>query len=312
MAGPAVTPVDLKTVNLRRASVEEYCRAVVRMRHNAFWWYFHGCKAGGRIWKPFRDAGGRWWWYVKPGFVWPVDFFSAFAPHRNFKPRSLLLGWQYPTTDAAANSRVHLNVIQDLSGYDLGRIARKKKRYGIRRALQHLQIDVGDPSDSAVANEACAVWNSHVARTGWNRALTPPAFRAGWLELATCPGTTLLTARDPRAGGELCAWLIARIIGDTVFIDTLSSHTDRVGLGPNDGLIFLCLHSAAKLGVPHAHYALKSRIKSLEAFKQSLGFLPHAYPCRLELRRPVAPLLRIFAPRIYSRLLGDESWMEEP
>jgi len=304
----AVTLTDAEPIELRRTTVDRYCGAVRDAQCSEFWWYMIGLVNQRSRRKPFQDGEGRWWWHVKPGFVWPVDYLTPIARASEAPPGRLLLGWQYPVGEAEANSRVHLNVIHDLSGYDLDRIGHKKRRNTIRKALRELAIAPADPADRAFSAEACEVWNSHVRRTGWNTPMSVEEFQATWMELASCPGTTVLAAREQAEGGALCAWLIARVIDDTVFIDTLTSHTDRLASSPNDGLVFLCLLSAARLGVRHAHYALKSKVETLEAFKQGLGFVPHPFASRLRLRFPVGPLLRMFKPAIYKRLLGDESW----
>lgn len=303
--------IEADPLELARAGVDDFCRAIRQMRHNRVFWYYHSAPAYRFSGRPFQEPSGRWWWHVKPGFAWPIDYFSPIEGATRIKPHPLLLGWQYPTAEAASNSCVHINVIQDLSGYDLSRVVRKRKRGGIRRALRMLRVEAGDPADHRLADEACEVWNSHVTRTGWNRPLTPSAFRANWAELALCPGTTVVTARDPACNGVLCGWLIARALHDTIYIDTIASHTDRVALAPNDALIFRCLVSAAHLGLRHAHYSLKSQVHSLEAFKRSLGFVPHAFPSFLELRMPIELVLRAFRPNIYKRIRGDESWMKQ-
>jgi acetyltransferase-like isoleucine patch superfamily enzyme len=120
----------------------------------------------------------------------------------------------------------------------------------------------------------------------------------------------VITARDPNAGDQLCAWIIARVIDDTVFVDTIASHTDRLTHRPNDAIIFQCLVLAEAMGIQHAHYSLKSKLETLETFKQSLGFVAHPFPSRLRLRRPIGPALKLARPEIYMRLLGDPVWME--
>jgi len=73
-----------------------------------------------------------------------------------------------------------------------------------------------------------------------------------------------------------------------------------------------CLASAAAQGVQRAHYSLKSNLKTLETFKESLGFEPYPFPAWLHVRRPVAPLLRAFRPRAYKRLFGNDDWAGHP
>lgn len=302
---PAVTLAEVESLPLARTTCAEYCRAIQRAKQNEFWWYFTGLVRRRNVWKPFQDAEDRWWWYVKPWFAWPVDFFTPIATPDKVRPRFKLLGWQFPVVESEADSHVHLNVIRDLAGYDLDRIENKKRRHTIRKALREHQYAVADPADTNLTAEACEVWNSHVHRTGWNTPMSVDTFQASWSELATCPGTTVLTARERGGSGALCAWLIGRVIDETAFVDTLTSHTDRLFDSPNDGLVFLYLLSAARMGVAHAHYALKSSIQTLESFKQALGFVPHPFPARLCIRRPVGTALRLLWPQIYRRLRRD-------
>jgi len=306
-AKPSVVEIESPTLALKRTTIDDYCHAVRRARHNEFWWYYNGLTQRFRRQKPFQDAAGRWWWMVKPYFAWPVDFFSPISNSAHARPRRMLLGWQFPTNEAAANSVVRQNVIFELSGYGLDRIESNKRR-AIRRALRELRYEIVRPDDSTLAEEARIVWNSHVERTGWNRSMDNVEFMRSWAELAEMPGTSVIVAREIDGQNPMCAWLITRILGDTIYIDTIASHTDRVGGRPNDGLIFLALQSASHAGVVHAHYSLVSRITSLEAFKRSLGFIPHPFPCHLHLLSPIGALMRWIRPGLYSRLRGDESW----
>lgn len=290
------------TLQLPQASMAEYCRAAQRARHNEIWWYFNGLSTRQGFSHPFEDADGRWWYCVKPLFAWPVDYF---VPAEG-KPRGLalrkLLGWQWPVRERG-NSRVWMNVIHDLRDYGIESVASNKRR-AVRKGLRELLIERLDPSNPATCEEARVVWNSHVERTGWNRAFEAERFRATWADLATWPGTAVLGARDPGRERCLCAWLIARVIDRVIYVDTLASHSDRLAHRPNDAIVFTALVSARAAGVQRAHYSMKSNISSLEAFKESLGFQPWGFPSQLHLRPLVGPAIRLAAPRIYQRLLG--------
>ena len=133
---PSVTLAEADALPLARASCTEYCQAIHQARHSEFWWYFTGLVGRRSVWKPFQDAEGRWWWFVKPWFAWPVDFFSPIARPEKVRPRWKLLGWQFPVAESEADSRVHLNVIHDLAGYNLDRIENKKRRHSIRKSLR--------------------------------------------------------------------------------------------------------------------------------------------------------------------------------
>lgn len=307
---PVESLAEVQPITLSRTTDDAYCRSVINAKEVEFWWYMGGLVSARNRWKPFQDEKQRWWWYVKPWFAWPVDFFTTMPGTGGVRPPGKLLGWQFPVAADQADSCVRLNVIQDLSGYRLEAISGKKRRWTIRKALREHSYHVVDPADAGIAEEAREVWNSHVSRTGWNKAQSVEEFRASWKELATMPGTTVVAARSLEAPHVLCAWLIGRVINDTAFIDTLTSHTDRVASGPNDGLVFLYLISAAAMGVRHAHYGLHSRIESLESFKRGLGFEPHPFPTKLHLRFPMKLVMPLLKPREYRRLRGDEHWAE--
>lgn len=310
MSAPPPAAESFPVVPLRRATETEYCAYAARTRHNEVWWYFNGLAPYRGYSRPFADSRGRFWFEVKRGFVWPVNFFDtveyvAWHPNLSLK----LLGAQWPVAEQQANSRVWMNVIHDLRGYDIQRVDADKRR-AVRKGIKNLDLVMLDPGDAQVAAAARDVWNSHVQRTGWNTPETPESFAASWRELRDWPGTTVIGARD-RASGQLCSWTIVRVIDDVAYVDTLASHTERLANRPNDAIVFTAVYSAAQGGARRAHYSLRSRIASLEAFKASMGFEPFAFPARLSLRFPVGLGLQLFANRTYRRLLGDPHWAEE-
>ena len=305
-----MTKMEPHVIELAQTSEEAYCLAARGKRHNEFWWYFNGLAAFRGFSTPFADSTGRWWYRVKPGLAYPVDFFTPVDHPPSLAFAKVFLGHQYPVAEAEADSFVRMNVIHDLSGYDLSAVHSNKRR-AVRKGMKNLVVEAMDPANPDLAEEARIVWNSHVERTGWNSPMDSDRFRASWAELADWPGTTVLFARDQELRQTLCAWLLVRVIDNVVYVDTVASHTDRLANRPNDTIIFLALWSAARQGVRRAHYALESRLKSLEAFKASLGFETHPFPARLRLRQPVRLLLRLLRPRAYQRLLGNPQWADE-
>ncbi len=295
--------LDVSTVTLRTAMSQDYCEYARRARRNEVWWYFNGLAPYRGFSRPFVDASGRWWFCVKPGFAWPVSFFDPVPKPPQRLPKKRLLGWQLPVESTHSNSLVTMNVIHELSNYGMGAVAENKRR-AVRKGLRDLQLEVVNSQDATVCTWACAVWNSHVERTGWNRKMAVAEFSRSWAELADWPGTTVLAAWPKGDHTHFCGWLIARVIDDTVYIDTIASHTNCLPGRPNDALIFTCLSAARAQNVRHAHYSLKSDITTLEEFKASLGFEPFPFPSRLYLRPGVGPLLRCLRPAAYRRLLG--------
>lgn len=296
---------NLATVELARTTETEYCLAAQRARHNEFWWYFNKTSLYRGSSRPFRDSDGRWWYQVKPRFAWPVDFFTPLERIPTSAGKRGLVGRQWPVPEEQANSRVVFNVITDLAAYSLDSVASNKRR-AVRKGLAGLALGVESTGDPRLMIEAREVWNSHVARTGWNRPMQLGEFADSWTELAEWPGTTLVTARE-KEDGLLCAWLLVRVIDSTCFIDTLASHTERRSSRPNDAIIFASLVSAAALGIPRAHYSLKSRVKTLEDFKRSVGLSSVGFPACLKLAPGVGPVMRILRPATYSRLTGQDS-----
>jgi hypothetical protein len=290
-------------------TTDEYCDFARRARRNELWWYMRGTIPYAGLTRPFRDREGLWWFQVKPLFAWPFTFFDPVQ--RDRLPRRVLLGAQWPVGEGApSNSRVWMNTIDDLSTYGLESVASNKRR-AIRKGIGALHVAREDPSVEDVARQACEVWNSHVQRTGWNRPMEPAVFVESWRELAEWPGTTLLCARD-RETGVLCAWSLARVVDDVAYVDTLASHSDRLAHRPNDTIIHTLLLMARDAGARRAHYSLRSRLPTLEAFKDSLGFRPRGFPCHLRLRGAASALLTLAMPRELRRLKGDPDWAREP
>jgi hypothetical protein len=296
---------------LSAASEDDYCRSILASRPAETFWFLAGTGPYETFSRPFRDRDGRWWWRAKPQFAWPLDFFTAYE-HRPRVPRGqAMLGRQYPVAPEQANSRVHFNVIRDLTGYGLETVASQKRR-AVRKGLRNLDIAPLNPLDAASTEEAREVWNSHVARTGWSTAYEPRAFTRLWRPLADHAGTTVLGARD-RSDGLLCAFLVLRTVARCAWIDTIASHTDRLENRPNDAIIFAALHEASRTpGIQHANYFLRCNLPTLEAFKQSLGFRSDGLAARIEINPLVALGLRTLKPRIWQRLLGDPPGTAQP
>lgn len=300
----------LAPIPLQTASEYDYCAYARGAKSNEIWWYFNGLAPYRGFSRPFPDRTGRWWYAVKPGFAWPINFFNKLeSVGLGFALRPLL-GWQYPVDADAADSHVWMNVIHDLSGFDIARVDSDKRR-AVRKGIKGLELVTLDPAEEQVARAAREVWNSHVQRTGWNTPMDEARFTQTWRELRNWPGTTVIGARD-RTSGVLCSWSIARVIDHVVYVDTLASHTERLENRPNDTIVFAVLSSAAAAGVRKAHYSLRSSNESLERFKTSMGFESYGFPARLVLRWPVGALLRAFRPRVYRRLRGETDWFADP
>lgn len=296
--------IEVPRITLRPASASEYCESVLSIGSLETWWWQQGLAPYRGFSRPFRDRDGEWWWHIKPQFAWKMDFFQPLERVPRLPRFQRLLGCQYPVVDQLANSLAHFNMIHQLEGYGLERVASQKRR-AIRKGLKHLDIVALDPCHPQTVEQAGVVWNSHVERTGWNSPFDGRTFANHWRPLADMAATCIIGARDKQTG-VLCAWLIARAVAGTVYIDTIASHTERLDHRPNDTMIFCLLHNAARTGgVQHANYFLRSDLAPLEKFKQSLGFDSSGVPARVEVNLLTAFALRHLKPAVWQRLHGD-------
>lgn len=288
-------------LSLATATDDEYCNSI--LRHKAeMWWFQTGLAPYRGYSTPFRDAAGRWWWRGQIQFGWPLDLFTPFSSAPRLPFGKCGLGRQYPVPRERANSLAHFNVIHDLTDFGIERVAAKKRR-AVRKGLRGLELTTLC-DDPAVREEVREVWNSHVTRTSWNKTFDESAFAEQWRALMDMPGTTIVGGRD-RSTGALCAWVLGRIVGETVWVDTLASHSDRLDHRPNDTVIFALLVGASRLGVKKANYFLRSAIEPLESFKQSLGFVSDGIPARLEVNPAAKVVLKLARKEKWRRIEGD-------
>jgi hypothetical protein len=299
-----VKPIECERISLRSAAVDEYCSAVRTSARTSFWWYFLE-KPGARTSKPFRIEDGSWWYQVKRGLCWPADVLLQKArPVRGLPLIKTYLGFQYLTDGSFGNSSQVINTIQDLSQYSADAID-AKRRNAIRKGLRECVIEKVAAVDGALAKECRDIWADFTERTGWKHQVTEAYLQETWQELLAVPGTTIITGRE-RASGRVAGFLIAKLIGDTAFVDTIASRSDLLRTNCNDALMYCFVASAQNVpGITKAHYAIKSYDKRLEEFKQSIGFSPVKYPSITCLRPGVGFALKMLMPGAYKRMMGD-------
>jgi hypothetical protein len=298
-----VKPIETPPLDLKHASADEYCTAVRQSSCTSFWWYF---LEGPMVWqsRPFRIADGSWWYQVKPGFCWPVEILTPRqAVIRKFPYVKSFVGFQHLIDGRLGNSRQVINTISDLPGYSTECID-AKRRNAIRKGLRECAVETVRAVDGGMVGECHSIWADFTRRTGWKHPVSKAYIDKTFNELLAMPGTTILTGKDV-ASGRCAGFLIAKLIGDTAFVDTIASHTDLLHTNVNDALMYCFLISAkAVAGIQKAHYAIKSYDTHLEDFKKSIGFSPTTYPAYTCLRPGVRPALKTLFPRQYARMTG--------
>jgi hypothetical protein len=290
---------------LQACSVSEHCRGLREIRQLPFWWYQGVSRSFGNYSLPFEDRSGNWWYQVKPGLCWPVDFLRPIDTPRACPTfAKSFLGYQHVVQDeTAANSHLVINVVQDISTYGLASVD-AKRRNAIRKGLKCCTLSVARELDSDTLDGCRAAWDELTRRTGWKKAAEPGRFAQSWGALLNCPGVSILLGRDVESG-SVVGFLVVKIIGDTAYVDTIASRSDFLGLNVNDALIFTFVCSAARLpGVRKAHYAIKSTVGNLERFKTSIGFEPVPFPALSRFRPLVGTAMRVLRPADYRRMVG--------
>jgi hypothetical protein len=297
--------IDVPALPLRHCSVDEHVEALRRAGGLPFWWYQGASRLLGNYSVPFRDAAGNWWYQVKPGLCWPVEAFRPIEPSAA-RPRlsGSFLGFQHVVGEGTpGNSHLVINAILDLPGYSVKSVD-AKRRNAVRKGLRSCRLAVLDSLDAGDLKGCLAAWNDLSSRTGWKHCLEKAAFVESWRKLADCPGVSIIVGREAETG-EIAGFLVVKILADTAYVDTIASRTEMMNTNVNDAVMFSFVTNAARLpGVTKAHYAIKSRVATLERFKTGLGFVPNPFPARTVLRPGVRAVLKLLFRDKYDRMIG--------
>jgi hypothetical protein len=297
--------IDVCDLRLRNCSVEEHCHALRDFATLPFWWYLGTSRAFGNYSMPFQDTGGRWWYQVKPGLCWPADFFAPIHSADVAIVRSKsFLGYQHVVTrEEDADSHLVINAVLNLSAYGSASVD-CKRRNAMRKGLRLCVLEVVSVLDDGTLTECLGSWNDLSARSGWKHKLDLPTFARTFRRLPECPGVSVIIGREAKTG-HVAGFLVTKIIGQTAYVDTISSRTDMLHTNVNDAMMAAFLCNAARLpGVANAHYAIKSTVTNLEKFKTGLGFQPHAFPASTCLRPGIGVLLRTLDRAKFDRMTG--------
>ena len=304
--GKKITSIDVPDLTLSSCSVDRHCAALCEMKVMPFWWYIGKSRLFGNYSVPFKGKNDNWWYRVKPGLCWAADVFAPIAPD-DAKPHlnKSFLGYQHVVADKGlANSTFVINAITNLPEYDASTI-NAKRRNAVRKGLKCCAINSETSPDAEMLDGCRKAWEDLTHRTGWKGEVEKDWFNESWKLLAACPGTSIIVGRETESG-EVAGFLVTKIIGDTAYVDTIASRSDMLRTNVNDAVLYAFLCNAKKLeGVSKAHYAIKSNVTKLEAFKTGLGFYPLEFPAMTHLRGPTRFLMRTFCADKYKRMTGQ-------
>lgn len=279
-------------------AIDEHCSGYKQAKLTSFWWYQFKDKIFGNFSIPFKYVD-RWFFQVKPGYVWLVDPFKPLEVKDRFALSlpftKSFVGFQV-IIDAKekSNSQLVYNVLPLFENYSL-KIVDAKRRNSIRKGnnLCFVRKIEKDLLGKEVIKEATEVWNSLTVRTSWKTKKSEDFMDYSWKELLDIPGNHIIGCFD-KGSGKLIAWLIIKCIDGVLFVDTIASHSGYLEKNPNDILIFAALQNASVRGFKNAHYAMKSYVTSLETFKQSFGFVPTGFPAYVNINFPFNVMMNMF------------------
>jgi hypothetical protein len=290
-------------VPLNSCSDEDYCNAFSTIKKNGFWWYLFPSILYGNYSIPYKTNTNEWVFNVKPGLAWAVDFFKEYDHKISRKLSKNPLGLQVPIR-GKTNSQIGFNIIQKLQEFDDDLLDPSKPR-AIRKSLRKCSLKIINRNDDKKIHESLLVWNSLVRRTGWKKQLTLQQFQNSWYETISLPGTSIIACIDNEKD-IVIGWLIAKLINNIAYIDTIASHSDFLGNRPNDLMVYSFIRSAQKnSNITIAHYSLVSQIKELERFKKSMGFKPVLIPVYSDINQMVSLTLRYLFKGKYNRMMGN-------
>ena len=303
---PKPVEIEIPHLALNHCSVEEHCLALRNIKKLPFWWYQGTSKLFGNFSLPLKDRNGNWWYQVKPGLCWPVDFFKPIGLNRACPSfNKTYFGYQHLVDDdSQANSHLVINTIFDLKDYGIASVS-SKRRNKIRQGLKYCRLEAPSRIDKKTLDVCRANWDDLSERTGWKHAAREGVFDDTWRMVLDCPGSSIILARE-KASGEVVGFLIVKIIGDTAYNDTIAVGTNNLRTRANDALRYAFLANATKIpGVTKAYSAPTSFMGGLEEFKKALGYVPHPFPTNLRLRPGTGFVLRLLFPSKYRRLTGQ-------
>lgn len=298
--------IEAPHLALRHCTVDVHARALIESGKLPFWWYQGTSLLLGNFSLPFIDDEGTWWYQVKPGLCWPVDFLRP-LPDGHVSPpfRKSYMGFQHAVAASdQANSHLVINAILRLDSYGAPRIE-SKRRTTIRRGLRDCEIALLEAYDRETFAECRTAWNDLSRRTGWKRSLAQAEFDASWRLLLEIPGVSIIVGRE-KTSGAVAGFLITKIIGDTAYGDATATCTQMLETNVSSAMLYGFLENSSKLpGISKAHFAIKSNLTSLEGYKTSFGFEHHRFPARTELRPGIESVLKLLSRDRYNRMIGN-------
>lgn len=265
--------------DFNQSTVDEYCKFIQKSKWNGFWWYLFPHPVWGRTTLPFQNNEGHWFYCIRPGVAWAVEWdkYPTLPPY----PKSWL-AWQAPIQEESANSFFTFRGLMDLDAYSSDLID-SKRRTIIRRGLRDCNLSLCNQYDKDLFVDCYQVWNEHIERTGWKSTISFEYFESSWKELLDCPAVTIMVGHNQETG-QCIGWQIIKIFGSFVYGDAIASISHKAGANVNDAIIYSLIMNAKQVpGINSLYYGIASNIDSIEKFKDSIGLKKCKIPSTLKM-----------------------------
>lgn len=300
--------IEVPGLLLNSCTVGEHCRFLRQVRKLPYWWYkdiLGGCI---NYTLPFQDTHGSWWYQVRPGFCLPVELYTPIVCLKSRLPfKQSYIGYLHVTPDhASANGCIALNTVLGLKNYGPGRLSHNR-RSKVRSSFKKCSLEVFTEADLSVLEQCRTIWCDLRTRSGWGKKVSPGRFHEEWRIMLDCPGQTIILARE-KTSGVIAGFLITKILGDTLYCDTIAVHKKYLRLYTTHALFYAALVNAARMkGVVRAFSGIRSHIDSLERFKQGMGFSHAVLPTQNHWTCGVLPFLKRFSAIQYNRIARPQA-----
>ena len=247
---------------------------------------------------------GRYWEELRSGFYQPIHLLARLDNKQATKPKLLCWGFRSALTknDAiAANGSIPVNLLSDVSGYDLLSLP-SKRRNQVRKSRK--KVKIGELTDSSLLKQqGYEVIVSALKRTAHKQAPTKDDYIA---ELANyfIPKRRLILGG--LIGDRLGGYIEGHAIEGTAYIQNIYIASEALSTDVGSGLVFEFVQVCIRSGnIQEIVYGQHSREDTkLCRYKEGMGFPTKHIPAKVKINPVIRKLIQWRLPHSYYRLAG--------
>jgi hypothetical protein len=246
---------------------------------------------------------GRYWERSHNGFCWSIHWLARMRADEAKRPISSCWGYCTSLCDAdvdLANGSIPVHLLTNVKDYDMTTLS-SNRRYKIRKSRRLARV-VQLTGPGLLREQGYELLCSVGDRLGRYRPGSKEKYLAGLDRHVNSPATILAALVD----GRLAACLEGYAVERTAYIHYVYIATEWFSTEVGTGLVFdfvqLCRRSSTIEEVVYGkHFREK---KSLETYKESVGFPIVYVPSRVSINPVLGLYIRWRKPHVFYRLTG--------